>query len=153
MGYYVSITGADFRVPAENIDAAFEAVKMLNARHDLKNGRRWPANSVKPADSLSLGDPNIWFAWMDWDYDVSLDSLAAVLDELGFEIEQAEDGLYLTGYDNKIGNEDEFLKVLAPYAREGSYLNWLGEDGAMYRHEVRDGSLVTLNAEVSWKED
>ena len=138
MGYVVSLENADFSIPKEHWDAAFEAVCELNEHDELKSGG---------------GQGEKWFSWMLPDYPrVAREEyltrkrphpLMVVFEELGFDwLVEDERGFCLTYYDNKSGDEDEFLLAVAPFVRPGSVLDWLGEDGAMWRQEF-DGKTIT----------
>lgn len=129
MGYNVMITGADFTIPEENLPAAFEAMKALNKRDDLKTGGAYSGGK----------QTEIWFAWMSPNYDETCKDAAAIFEELGFEVvEDTVDGrqvLRIEGYDSKTGAEDHFLAAVAPFVTPGSYLEWEGEDGSRWRQE------------------
>ena len=109
MGYYVRTEQSTFTIKAEHIDEAFTAVKALNARNELKTGgtsRKQP----RPADSVSVGTPEKWFSWMEWNYDETCESLTDVLEALGFDCDTDENGnITLDWYDSKSGNEDVSL--------------------------------------------
>lgn len=149
MGYYVTLIGADFGIPEKNWDAAFAAVCELNEHDELKTG-----GSVNEK----------WFAWMDADYPTKAleewqqrklpHPLAWVFQELGFDWEIAPelhvegDEFGLRGYDQKTGAEDDFLEAVAPFVRPGSYLEWRGEEGEMWRQEFDGEKLVTKEGRV-----
>lgn len=133
MGYYVRLTEAHFAIPER--EDVLQALKDLNHRTDVKKyGGSWGAG----------GQTEAWFSWMPGNYDETVTSVQEVFDLLGFETEVKDGLVYLTDYDNKTGQEDLFIETVAPFVNEGSYLVWCGEDNAMYRHEIRDGQLVTL---------
>jgi hypothetical protein len=143
MGYYASVDEADFTIPAENLEKAHKAMCDLNRRHDLKSGGKSPT-----------GDPyeDKWFSWMPPRYHETLLSAAAILNELGFDVELENNGdISILAYDNKVGDEDIFLRAIAPFANEDSYLVWRGEDGSIWRNEVVNGELVTLHANITWE--
>ena len=151
MGYYVTLTDSDFVVPADKLDEAYEAVCKLNftVSNDAKRGGRFP----KSEDYVDNNpNPDAWFSWMDWNYHETCKDLGEVLHNLGFDVDQDDDGLALTYYDNKTGQEDLFIETLARFVPDGSYMDWTGEDGERERWEVKDGKLVRLHAEITWKE-
>jgi hypothetical protein len=143
MGYYVTVYAADFSIPKENWDAAFEAVAELNNRDELKNGG---------------GGGQLWFSWMDPDYPAKAlaeyeakklpHPLVWVFQELGFDWEVWDDDFRLTQYDNKTGAEEHFLEAVAPFVRAGSSLEWRGEDGEMWRDEFDCKTVVTKQGKV-----
>ena len=148
MGYNVTITEADFTIPPENLDAAYEAVCELNNHNDLKRGGTFPPLKDQP-DNGPRKDK--WFSWLDWNYHETCSNLEEVLKELGFDVESnPDDGVSITYYDNKSGQEDLFLEAIAPFATEGSYIMWRGEEGEQWQNVVKNGTLTQLNAVVSW---
>lgn len=152
MGYYATATGSVI-VPAENIDAAYDALVQLNTREDLKNGGRWGGTPAeKPADSASVAaSPDKWFSWMDWNYDEVETSALDIIKRLGFEVEELHNGSFeLYSYDSKVGSEEHFLKAIAPFVTEGSEMTWTGEDGEMWRWLFTDGEMKVQSAVITW---
>jgi hypothetical protein len=144
MGYYTQITDADFLIPTANEAAALAALKALNGPeyNEQKQGGSWGAGAE--------GKSEAWYSWMDADYDQKVQSCAEVFTMLGFEVEESADGLRLTGYDNKTGQEDLFLNAVAPHVAAGSFLAWRGEDGTLYRFEFDGTKMIEMEARVSW---
>lgn len=145
MGYYVNIEDADFVIPVENLDAAYQAMCDLNKRDELKTGGSWG-----PREDGTYGQIAKFFAWMDADYPSKCKDAGDVLDALGFVTEEAANGdLHIWGYDSKTGNEEHFLDAIAPFVKPGSFLEWRGEDGYMWREDydgetrqIRQGRVV-----------
>jgi hypothetical protein len=142
MGYYTTITDADFLIPTANEAAALAALKALNdpEYNEQKQGGSWGAE----------GKTKAWYSWMTADYDQHVKSCADVFEQLGFEVEQTAEGMRLTGYDNKTGQEDLFLNAVAPYVAADSFLAWRGEDGTLYRFEFDGTKMIEMEARTSW---
>lgn len=154
MGYYVTLTDADFGIPEKNWDAAFEAVCELNKHDELKTGGRWSKGKQE----------EVWFAWMDPDYPAKAlaeyeekklpHPLVWVFQQLGFDWELAPelhvegDEFRLNSYDSKTGAEDHFLEAVAPFVRPDSWLEWRGEEGEMWRQEFDGKTVVTREGRV-----
>jgi hypothetical protein len=151
MGYNVSITGADFTITEDKLPAAFEAMKALNKRDELKTGGAWGQ-----LPDGSYGQTEVWFAWMPANYDETCKDAAAIFEELGFDVEDdSVDGvqvLRLTGYDSKTGAENVFLEAVAPFVTPGSYLEWEGEDGDRWRNEFNAEGTRTRTGYTAWEE-
>jgi len=131
MGYYVLIEDSNLTIRAENLDGAFEAMKALNSRDDLKHGGAWSGGKQTAT----------WFSWMDADYDKTSRDAAHILEQLGFEFSIDDEGdLSITGYDNKIGSEEHFLHAIAPFVESGSMIIWRGEDEERIMDLFLDGS-------------
>jgi len=151
MGYYVTLTGADFRIPKSRWTAAFNAVAELNEHDELKTGGSWSGGEQK----------EVWFAWMAADYpadavqawkdgDVT-HPLVFVFKQLGFEVAVLEDYMYLEAYDNKTGAEDHFLEAVAPFVTPGSWIEWRGEDAEMWRQDFDGKSMKVKEGRVVFK--
>lgn len=145
MGYYVQIHDADFTIP--DTPAVLAALIALNERDDLKSGGVWGGGVEKEER---------WFSWMNesWTHH---ESINPIFEQLGFETHHYKDGdeefsnVQLLTYDSKIGDEKWFLAAVAPFVRPGSFVEWQGEDGAMWRHYVGiDHKLYVQSAEIKW---
>jgi hypothetical protein len=95
------------------------------------------------------------FAWVD-SYKLSeackSKNISAIFREWGFSIEKEgdEEGRYIIDFDNKIMDEEVFLKRIAPFVTRGEIF-WTGEDGALWKNEFREGNFRTLNGFVDYK--
>ena len=144
MGYYITTTDVDFFIPTENLDEAYKALCELNNHNELKNGGRHPCEKKDgPHDG-------VWFSWMDWNYPETCANTAEILESLGFECNEDDEGLSIWGYDSKAGNEDIFIEALAPYVRPGSYIEWRGESGEMWREEFDEGVMTRKEGQIVW---
>ncbi|ALY10603.1 hypothetical protein FDH86_gp068 [Arthrobacter phage Tank] len=140
MGYNVEATAVEVTIPAAKLPEALAALKALNQRDDLKTG------------GSSTGEK--WFAWMDPDYDKNLHTVEDIMQEVGFQDnEMTAEGFRLGWYDSKTGGEEHFLRALAPFVDEGSYVEWEGEDRAKWRNVFRGGEMLTQTGTVTYEED
>ena len=55
-------------------------------------------------------------------------------------------------YSSKIGSEDHFFQSIAPFVKEGSYINWSGEDNSMWQWYFNGKEMVTRSAHITWSE-
>lgn len=142
MGYYVNTEDINVIVPKDLLEPAYKAVLALNDQDDLKRGGSFGA------------ERKYWFSWMPEDL-TTLSDLREVFTELGFENTDYNDkgDLVLGHYNNKTGQEDIFLYAIAPFVQENSYVIWKGEDDTYWKHEFRDGKMLTYNGEVELKWD
>ena len=104
MGYYVKIVKSNAYIPAANLQRAYKKMCALNVtHHSVKRGYRYSGG-----EKLAF-----WFSWMDENYPETCKDAQAVLEQLGFSTEYNDAGdLLLTGYDNKTGQEELFLKAI-----------------------------------------
>lgn len=126
MGTPIHLIEAEFFIPQE---AQLDALKALR---DL--GRREPnlhwgvSDSVKHARSLPEALDNAgWYVECDEDYNI-----------VGIECEN-----------EKAGAEDAFFAALAPFVRDGSYLEVRYYDEP-FRWVFKDGKMETIEPEVTW---
>lgn len=153
MGYYVETTDCDFTIKKENYGEAYRLLCELNAHDELKTGGCYPPCETRPEHSKSIArNPNVWFAWMPWNYDEVYDSAIEILKAVGFTVEETDGGISFVSYDTKSGCEEEFLAALAPVVEKGSYIEWEGETyGDLYRYEFDGESMRILRAELVWR--
>jgi hypothetical protein len=144
MGYYVDTTEAVIFIYKDKFEDCYKAMCKLNERDDLKSGGSWREGKAESK----------WFSWMDANYPEKCKSMEDILHELGFEgISYDEEGnLIDLCYSNKIGSEEHFFQSIAPFIKEGSYINWSGEDNSMWQWYFNGKELVTKSAHITWSE-
>jgi hypothetical protein len=136
MGYYINLRRSEFSIP--ETEEVLQVLKDANWKfHDWKNGGGFGGE----------GEQRKWFSWMPSDYDKTVTSVAEVFTLLGFEVDSHDGVVDLKYYDSKAGQEDLFIALVAPFVEEGSFMEWDGEDGAGWRHEVVDGKLTIAERE------
>lgn len=142
MGYYIHTTDGDFFLAKENFAAAYKAMCDLNQHDELKGGGSY-GGEISGRDPRPAGmsyHPAKWFSWMDADYPSKCTTVHDILRELGFDIDEDDDGNIVgLSYSSKIGDEKLFLDAIAGLVRAGSYIDWQGEEGEHFRYEF-DGS-------------
>lgn len=161
MGYYVETMGTNAKISAGNLQAAYEAMCAINeTQHDKKHGGGFVGHGVsngKPQYSQSVSPDNTkWFSWMEWNYDETCDSAQEILDMLGFDTYMMGGDLIISGYSNKMGQEELFFQAAAPFIEpvagdEPSYIEWRGDEGEMWRWEFHDGELTERIGVVRWE--
>lgn len=126
MGYYVNIEAGEWIV-LETPEALAAIREMPKKYHAIMRG------------GSSSGER--WFSWMNNADIENAESVESVFQALGFETRTVKDPAYgkafeIGGYDNKTGQEDLFLAVMAPYTVIGSWLHWRGEDDTHWRYDI-----------------
>lgn len=128
MGYYVSGGGNECRILAEYKNEAYRLMCELNKHDDLKSGGGRTAK---------------WFSWMSADYPSDCKNAAEILEMLGFEVSEADNGdLSLDAFESKSGDEDKFLDAIGHLMR-GEFF-WQGEDGERWKHEFGPDGMKVL---------
>ena len=130
MGYYVNGNG-ELRIKKENLAASYDALMALQDA---------PPKAKRGGSSGGGQAPRFWYSWMPEDLRTLADT-KAVFAELGFEVNDSENGdLLISCYDNKTGQEDVFFAAAAPFIEDGEY-EWTGEDGAFWLWKFEDGRM------------
>jgi hypothetical protein len=137
VGYYVQLVEADFTIP--------ESQEVLDALR---------AMPVKYKEYQRGGDgTNKWFSWMSDEEIEGAESVRGLFEALGFDCRDYGNGTFsLDGYDDKTRQEEMFLAVVAPFVAKGSYTQWRGEDGELYRFTVDYKGHLTVQTprEIQW---
>jgi hypothetical protein len=94
-----------------------------------------------------------WFSWMPDEELESAVSVKAVFESVGFDCKDYGDSTFgLDGFDNKTCQEEMYLAVVAPFVAKGSYTQWRGEEGELYRFTVDYKGHLTVQTprEIQW---
>lgn len=136
MGYFVEIVESSYYIPAENIEEVYRRFVNLNDNDLIKRGggghNSWDVGIYDNRPAGLNFHPAKWFSWMGADYPSECKDAGEVLIALGFEIMTGEDGegIFITGYDNKTGQEDIFLDSIFDLSR--GVIKWRGEDDKVW---------------------
>lgn len=135
MGYYIDLVDAEWEI-TESPESLATIREMPTKYHAIKRG------------GSSNGEK--WFSWMN-DTDIeTAETVESVFNQLGFETETVDGGFKLVAYNSKTGQEDLFLAVMAPFTKDGSYIEWRGEDGALWKFEIHNGRMFRSESEIIW---
>ena len=150
MGYYVHLTAVNWMIPTKHLETAFERMCELNVTH----------HSVKRGGSFSkdingIAHENKWFSWMSPNYPDQCSTAREIFEELGFEIEEAEDGFAIQSYDNKTGQEDLFLESVSDLVVHCTgemlpFIIWSGEDGLSWKEIYGDKEVRRFDGVTSY---
>ncbi len=148
MGYYTTLTSHDVRWKAGTDEAqVLQHVKdtMFTDEALLAHaeGGSWPIPQDKPASAYK------WYSWISTEKCRNATTIAEVIGEF-FDECTIKDGEFWLGFYSKQGQEDHLIGVLAPFIEDGSYLEWRGEDGYLYRWTIEGGVMTEQSGEVIW---
>jgi hypothetical protein len=146
MGYYVNIEDTNFFLDKKHFEDVYKKMCELNNYDALKRGGSFGTNN-----DLVEGEKynrNAWFSWMEYNYPDIYSDMNSILIALGFETEYDEDGnLINLNYSDKTGSEDYFLSCFAGFVKDGSFIQWKGEENEdYYRHSFKDGKMIAQKA-------
>ncbi len=133
MGYCVKVTESEFSIEKENVAAVLEAGRNMRPEHFKQRCFRFvQVGELEDAENIS-DLFNIW----------------------GYEIEH-EEGEGIEGISmnlEKIGDEELFFSVIAPFVNSGSYIQYAGEDGVIWRIAFKDGMSRCISPKIDWSGD
>lgn len=130
MGYCIGMTDNKFCIKKENLVSAFK--KLQEFMKEKENSR---------------------MSWVEPKIVVETDSFEEAFDEIRYPLIENKNGDYELDYfaGEKLGDDVEILNSFAEYVEAGSYIGFIGEDGAVFRF-VFDGSKCEFkNGKVDWE--
>ena len=135
MGYYVSLHSSDWEVP-ESAELLAVLKEMPVKYHAIKRG------------GSSNGES--WFSWVNDSEFENATTCEEIVNAFGFGTTSNEGSFNIEEYNNKTGQEDVLLAVLAPFVKEGSEMEWSGEEGERWLYVVRGGKLASCGETRQW---
>jgi len=129
MSYHITLRASKFHIPSEAIPYAHAALRNLCApgKGTIQDSSGYHYSWVDSKRVLAARD--FKGAMGEWRYSVALDAVTGDCTDINFTGEKA-------------GDEEELFGAIAPYVTAGSYLEYHGEDGAIWRW-VFDGTTAT----------
>jgi len=128
MGYYITQKQSRFKIEAANIPFAHKALVERS-----KSAGTWSwANMSEIRESENLTDAMSAARW-----DISTHPDSGNIYDISFIGE-------------KSGDESEPLKAIAKYVVKGSFIQFEGEDGEIWRHYFDGEVCKTIYPEISW---
>lgn len=128
MGYCIQLLDSKFEIKKEHFKKLKKAFKKLDENHKL--------------------------AWVEKGF--SHDTLSNVFDSLRYPVQFSQDesnnecisSIEFSG--EKLGNDDFIWDTIAPFVTSGSYLEFLGEEGEMWRVIFKDGKWEEKSPQINW---
>lgn len=127
MGYCIQQVDSSFKILRANQEAAFKAAKAMPDRdyHWVKRG--W-----------TKGLRDIFAMLEHWGYEPQLDDDTGDITDVAFQHE-------------KLGDELELFKAIAPFVEAGSFLEMSGEDGGRWRWVFDGKTCKEVYAKMTWE--
>lgn len=140
MGYCVEVLDMKVRIRKENLEEAYRRMCALNDRTDLKH-----SGSMLPDGTWSS------FSWIHKDYPEQCIDAREIFEELRFQCVEADGTLIIHSFiGEKIGDEDIFFKEIEDLVEDGSYAEWLGEDGERWKWFFNGSGMEIKQGKVSY---
>jgi len=130
MGYCIDVVDHYILIPTEQKAAALEAIKAM-AVHDNKMG----------GGRYSGGDtPERWFSWVDMTQLANANTLKEAFDAWRYAFSENDDGVFLDWFEGeKLGDDDFLWNTMAPFIKDGGFIEVHGEDNFYWRWKFNDG--------------
>jgi hypothetical protein len=145
MGYNIELIGSEFFIAKADKEAALEALfdMWVPEREADMSGGSWGYDRNEK-----------WYAWMNGSAEQwrsrTIENLEIGISEWGYNVFNNDNGdivdIWFDG--DKIGDEGQMFNALAPFVRAGSYLDYMGEDGALWRWEFTGNRMVERTGRV-----
>jgi hypothetical protein len=120
MGYCKVQVNSNFYINSDKVSDVIQAIKNIP-----KNGFKLTNGSYAyVAEFQHLEDVIELFS--AWRYDIVMSIVTGNIISIEFS-------------GGKIGNCDVLFKAIAPFVREGSFIDWVGEDGAIWSDVFENG--------------
>lgn len=126
MGYCICQIGADFCIESKNIGKALQLAKDYIIHH----GDQYEKEVL---------DSN---------------SITKVFSAMGFDLDIDSDGevYFITLTNEKLRDQESFLRAIAPAVHTGSYIDLEGEDNYYWRWWFGGGQLYELEGEITFED-
>ena len=124
---------------------------LREAVFEIKKGKKIEAmNAIKRAV-----DEGRIVAWVNGKATESADTFEDALGSCRWEYYTYDDGhgkstqgLYFDG--EKLGSDYNLFCAIAPYVKDGSYIEMQGEDGEIWRWKFKDGNCYEVYPTIVW---
>ena len=145
MGYCIEQRDCDFRIKAENVDKARDAIKVLASRVSEGGG-----GTYRGGQTIEK-----YFSWVRTEDFANAETLEDAMRAWRYEVEFNGDGsgdvAWIMFHGEKYGDDEKLLQAIAPYVEPGCFIEMQGEDGALWRWTFNGTTMVEQNANISWE--
>jgi hypothetical protein len=123
------------------------------SHHDVKRGGSYSKDKETGVETRVK-----WFSWMYPDYPDKYDTAKEILEELGFYVEEAKDGLVIEYYESKMGQENLFLEsvsdlIVSSTGNGMPHIIWSGEDGGTWKEVYGEKEVKSFDGVISYPEE
>lgn len=133
MGYYMSQTDCSFSMTKEDAEKALQAIKDL-------------------AGKETYGDH---FSWVDTKRFLEAKTFKEATEAWRWSAEEDKEGningLWFQG--DKSGDEDTLFDAIAPFVKEGSFIEMSGEDSTYWRWKFTGGKCIEVYGHVVFDDE
>lgn len=132
MGYYFQITDQSFYIEPKYMGPAHQALLQFAVERE--------ARSVYPRTGIA---------------ETRGKSFDALISDFGYSVDTLANGgvscIFLE-HDEFCYDDEALFEVIAPFVKEGSYIQFAGEDGSIWRYSFKNGKYVEQYPNISWED-
>jgi len=137
MGYCMHLEATQFHLPKKHFKAALKAIQGLAGKETIRDGGGRHFSWVDSAEFINA--TTLEAALEAWRWHPELDEKGDIVD-LQFEGE-------------KSGDDEILFGAIAPFVKEGSYIQMMGEDGHRWRWKFNGKACTEVNSTVVWDDE
>ena len=132
MGYCISCNAASFRMKKENLPKALKALQTEAA----KPGNNWDwVNNSEILNAKTFAEAMAAFRWPVY--------VTTKRDGKHLDADTKVGDVTAISFDgDKLGSEEYFFQVIAPFVESGSYIEATGEDDEFWRYRFKNGRMT-----------
>lgn len=142
MGYCMYQSDTNFSIPATNIKRVISAIHALASDKSKMNGGSW---------TPVIGKTDSWYSWVNMNF-VNTNDIKEIFNCWRWDITTDDEGniidIYFDG--SKLGDDAVLFEAIAPYVKDGSYIQMQGEDEALWRWCFSNGTLEEKPTTITW---
>jgi hypothetical protein len=141
MGYYIDQVDHNFFIDNKHIPSLIATIHSLSKDESNMSGGSFDSSqkiySCYSWVNMSFTDYNdIKEIFKCWRWHIDQDENGNI-DSINFE-------------GQKLGDDDILLRAIAPYVKDGSYIEIRGEDNSLWRWAFKNGKFMETYPNISW---
>ena len=134
MGYHINMRNSKFFISTKHVKEALNAIKSLAGKETITDGSGKHFSWVNTNTFLAAN--TLTEALYEWRWGIKTDAKGNVV-SINFEGE-------------KLGDDNILFNAIATYVRSGSYIEMIGEDGAMWRWVFKNKAFKEVHSRIVW---
>ncbi len=158
MGYYFSVLDSNFTIDNSQITNLISAIKELGDP-EKESGVVSDCNDSSKNEDFMGGSHyqdglkvSSHYSWVNMNF-VNLNDIKEIFNCWRWHIDFDDDGniCEISFNGEKLGDEEFFFKKIAPFVKDNSYIECLGEDNYMWRWKFVNGVCTEISPKIIWE--
>ena len=141
MGYHITIFEHDVIIPTDRMASALHELKAMAMNKDKMGGGGF----------TGVGEPvEQWFSWVDMQQLANAETLVEAFNAWRYDFVNSDDGVVLENFEGEKLGDDAFLwETLAPFIKDGGFMEVHGEDNDYWRWKFNDGKFREVELQLT----